>query len=63
MDRIVATGLSSRVRTTSSPGVSFSMLRQHFRQMGFRRVGRTRYDALSLSQVTPTLEDIVRPQA
>lgn len=36
-------------------------LRRHFRRMGFRRVGRTRYDALSLSQVTPTLEDIVRP--
>lgn len=36
-------------------------LRRYFRRMGFRRVGRTRYDALSLSQVTPTLEDIVRP--
>lgn len=36
-------------------------LRRHFRRMGFRRVGSTRYDALSLSQVTPTLEDIVRP--
>ncbi len=36
-------------------------LRRHFRRMGFRRIGRTRYDALSLSQVTPTLEDIVRP--
>jgi hypothetical protein len=36
-------------------------LRRHFRRMGFRQVGKTRYDALSLSQVTPTLEDIVRP--
>lgn len=36
-------------------------LRRHFRSMGFRRVGRTRYDALSLSQVTPTLADIIRP--
>jgi hypothetical protein len=36
-------------------------LRRHFGRMGFRRVGRTRYDALSVSQATPTLEDIVRP--
>ena len=36
-------------------------LRRHFRRMGFRRVGKTRYDALSLSRKAPTLEDIVRP--
>jgi hypothetical protein len=27
----------------------------------FRRVGKTRFDALPLSRRTPTLEDIVRP--
>jgi hypothetical protein len=37
-------------------------LRRHFRRLGFRRVGRTRFDALSLSRRTPTLEDLVRPQ-
>jgi hypothetical protein len=37
-------------------------VRRHFRRMGFGRVGRTRNDALSLSRVTPRLEDIVRPR-
>jgi hypothetical protein len=36
-------------------------LRRHFHAMGFRRLGRTRYDVLSLSRQAPTLEDIVRP--
>jgi len=36
-------------------------LRRHFRRMGFRRLGKTRFDALSLSRTTPTIEDIVRP--
>jgi hypothetical protein len=36
-------------------------LRRHFRRVGFRRVGKTRFDALPLSRTTPTLEDIVRP--
>jgi hypothetical protein len=36
-------------------------LRRHFSRIGFRRVGRTRFDALSLSQLTPTLEDIIQP--
>lgn len=36
-------------------------LRRHFRRLGFRRIGRTRFDAMSLSQATPTLEDIVKP--
>jgi hypothetical protein len=31
------------------------------RRKGFRRVGKTRYDALSMSRKTPSLEDIVRP--
>jgi hypothetical protein len=32
-------------------------LRHHF----FRKVGTTRFDGLSLSQVTPNLADIIRP--
>ena len=35
-------------------------LRRCFRRMGFRRVGGTRFHAMSLSLKTPTLEDIVR---
>jgi hypothetical protein len=37
-------------------------LRRHFSRMGFRKIGRTRYDGLSLSQVTPRLADIIRPE-
>jgi hypothetical protein len=36
-------------------------LRGYFRQMGFRRVGRTRFFGLSLARVTPTLADLIRP--
>jgi len=36
-------------------------LRQHFRQMGFQRIGRTRLDGLSLARVAPTLADLIRP--
>lgn len=38
-------------------------LRRHFRRLGFRRIGRTRFDGLSLSQVVPTLADLIRPKA
>jgi hypothetical protein len=36
-------------------------LRRYYRQMGFKRVGRTRLDGLSLARVTPTLADLIRP--
>src|SRR5262249_22595855 len=36
-------------------------LRRHFRRMGFRRVEGTQLDALSLSQATPTLSDLLQP--
>jgi hypothetical protein len=36
-------------------------LRRHFRRMGFERIGRTRFDGLSLTRVTPGLADIIRP--
>jgi hypothetical protein len=36
-------------------------LRRHFRRMGFRRIKGTRLHGLSLSQVTPTLSDLIRP--
>jgi hypothetical protein len=35
-------------------------LRRYFRRLGFRRVGTTRFDALSLSQVAPTLSDLIQ---
>ncbi|AMV23979.1 hypothetical protein VT84_06260 [Gemmata sp. SH-PL17] len=36
-------------------------LRRYYRRMGFRRLGRTRYYALPLNQVTPTAHDLLRP--
>jgi len=36
-------------------------LRRYFRRMGFRRIKGTRYHGLSMTQVTPTLSDLIRP--
>jgi hypothetical protein len=36
-------------------------LRRHFRRMGFEQIKGTRFDALSLARVTPTLSDLIRP--
>lgn len=37
-------------------------LRSYFRQMGFERLGRTPYYAVSTSQVTPSGEELLNPQ-
>jgi hypothetical protein len=37
-------------------------LRRHFRRLGFRRIGSTRFDGLSPSRVTPSLSDLIRPR-
>ena len=34
-------------------------LRRYFRRMGFRRLGRSPYYALSMSQVTPTAAELL----
>jgi hypothetical protein len=36
-------------------------LRRHFGRMGFKRIDKTRFDGLSLSQLTPSLSDLIRP--
>ena len=36
-------------------------LRRYFRRMGFRRLGRTPYYAMSLNQVTPTAAELLEP--
>jgi GNAT superfamily N-acetyltransferase len=36
-------------------------LRRYYRQMGFRRVGRSPYYALSLARQAPTLADLLKP--
>jgi hypothetical protein len=30
-------------------------------QMGFERIGRTRFDGLALARLAPTLADLIRP--
>jgi hypothetical protein len=37
-------------------------LRHHFRRLGFRRIGTTRFDGLSLSQGSPSLSELIRPK-
>jgi hypothetical protein len=37
-------------------------LRRHFRRMGFERVEGTRFHALSMARLVPTLEDLLRPR-
>jgi hypothetical protein len=37
-------------------------LRRHFARMGFERIAGTRYDGLSLTRITPTLADLLRPK-
>jgi len=36
-------------------------LRRYYRQMGFERIGRSRYYGLSMARKTPTLADLLRP--
>jgi hypothetical protein len=36
-------------------------LRGYFRRLGFERIGKTRFDGLSLARVTPTLAGLLRP--
>ena len=38
-------------------------LRRYFRRMGFERIGKTSYYGLSMTRVTPTLADLLKPQS
>jgi hypothetical protein len=59
--RKVPKGWIPRHETEGEEREAKKRLRQYFRQLGFRRVGRTRFFGLSLSQMTPTLADLIRP--
>jgi hypothetical protein len=48
-------GVDERREATAS-------LRRHFRRMGFERFRGTRLHSLSMSQIVPTLEDLLRPK-
>jgi hypothetical protein len=47
---------------TSAPGAQVK-LRRHFKQMGFRRIGRTEYYGLSLLQASPNARELLEPTA
>ena len=45
---------------SADPKQATVRLRRYFRQMGFERIGRTRYYGLSMAMETPTLADLLR---
>ncbi len=47
--------------TTAARKQGVLSLRRYFRQMGFERIGRTRYYGLSMARKAPTLGDLLRP--
>jgi hypothetical protein len=57
----VPKGWIARHETEVEERAAKKRLRQYFRQLGFRRVGKTRFFGLSLAQVVPTLADLIRP--
>jgi hypothetical protein len=59
--RKVPKGWIPRHGTEAGEREAKKRLRGYFRQLGFRRIGRTRYFGLSLAQVNPTLADLIRP--
>jgi hypothetical protein len=59
--RKVPKGWIPRHETEGEEREGKKRLRRYFRQLGFGRVGRTRFFGLSLSQMTPTLADLIRP--
>jgi hypothetical protein len=59
--RKVPKGWIPRHQTEVEEREAKKRLRRHFRQLGFGRVGRTRFFGMSLAERTPTLADLVRP--
>jgi hypothetical protein len=55
-------GWIPRQRSTEEMREARRKLRHHFRRLGFRRIGTTRFDGLSLSQGSPSLSDLIRPE-
>ncbi len=49
-------------RTEEGRKAAPARLRGHFRQMGFERVGRSPYYAMSTTQVTPSSEELLKPR-
>ena len=52
-----------RTTTKEDRGTRFSRLRGYYRQMGFTRLGRTVYYALSTAFISPSAEVLLRPKA
>jgi hypothetical protein len=52
-----------RNATPEAEKLAARKLRRYFRRMGFERIGRTPYYGLSMSRVTPTLADLLKPHS
>jgi hypothetical protein len=59
--RAVPTGWIPRHGSVEERRAATVSLRRHFRRMGFERIRGTRFHGLSLSQIEPTLEDLLKP--
>jgi hypothetical protein len=60
--RKVPQGWIPRHRDEAEEREARRKLRRYFRRMGFRWIGRTRLDGLSLTRVTPTLAELLQPR-
>jgi hypothetical protein len=52
-----------RHETPEAEKVAARKLRRYFRKMGFERIGKTSYYGLSMTRVTPTLADLLKPHS
>ena len=52
-----------RHKTPEDRKAAVRKLRRYYRQMGFERIGRTRFYGLSMARVAPTLQDLLRRSA
>jgi hypothetical protein len=52
-----------RHETAEAEKFAARKLRRYFKRMGFERIGKTPYYGLSLTRVTPTLTDLLKPHS
>jgi hypothetical protein len=56
-------GWLPRPETPEAERLARKKLRRYVRRMGFERIGRTPFYGLSMARVTPTVEELLRPDA
>jgi hypothetical protein len=52
-----------RHETREAEKLAARRLRRYFKRMGFERIGRTPYYGLSMTRLTPTLADLLKPHS